>query len=369
MTEYNDLFPSDKEKYSFLHPPEISSTPLSEVHTGTKRKHAATIEPPESEPIEVTSPTCQVHPLELDADLERELGEVYKRQEKEQDFFHLVWGYQSEECEPTAKRRPPEDVDVENESDTQKESNKAVFNRCTSTDEIQDIPETLLHWDTVQQDSNDQLHRSTIRQNRGVSSAFISAEDFPLEKRSQENLQACTVIDENVFSQGPVLAARPVTENRQTMKHPPKLELFNHNNHCSPVKRQNKENHRHISPKHITEVSPLKRLLSPSPVKRFPMLEKPKVKYYQSPEKSAKKSLENEQDSFAMLFTQDSEGFRVIAHRDQQTRHPLKDQTNSPESSESWNLPAKPLEMEEDSDLEPEMLFTQDSQGNIVIKH
>ncbi|KAF3707453.1 Aurora kinase A and ninein-interacting protein [Channa argus] len=74
-------------------------------------------------------------------------------------------------------------------------------------------------------------------------------------------------------------------------------------------------------------------------------------------------SRELDEDSLAMLFTQDSEGFRVIAHRGLHTRSPLKDQTNV--SCGTVNISAyKPLEDEED-----EMLFTQDSEGNQVIKH
>ncbi|XP_007547785.1 aurora kinase A and ninein-interacting protein [Poecilia formosa] len=76
------------------------------------------------------------------------------------------------------------------------------------------------------------------------------------------------------------------------------------------------------------------------------------------------KCREADEDSLAMLFTQDSEGFRVMAHRGLQTRSPLKDQSNlSPGLVRSY----KPVEEEEDED--DEMLFTQDSQGNMVIKH
>lgn len=71
-----------------------------------------------------------------------------------------------------------------------------------------------------------------------------------------------------------------------------------------------------------------------------------------------------DEDSLAMLFTQDSEGFRVIAHRGLQERSPLKDQSNMTNRSVR-NSSYKSL-VEDDED---EMLFTQDSQGNLVIKH
>ncbi|XP_075995631.1 uncharacterized protein aunip [Genypterus blacodes] len=74
---------------------------------------------------------------------------------------------------------------------------------------------------------------------------------------------------------------------------------------------------------------------------------------------------EDDEDSLTMLFTQDSEGFRVIAHRGPQARNPLKDQTNSSFGTMRTTSNYKPF-VEED---EEEMLFTQDSQGNLVIKH
>ncbi|XP_074542925.1 aurora kinase A- and ninein-interacting protein isoform X2 [Halichoeres trimaculatus] len=72
-----------------------------------------------------------------------------------------------------------------------------------------------------------------------------------------------------------------------------------------------------------------------------------------------------DEDSLAMLFTQDSQGFRVIAHRRPQTRSPLKDQSNISFGA-ARSRAFKSIEEEEEED---EMLFTQDSQGNMVIKH
>ncbi|KAL6457115.1 hypothetical protein MHYP_G00340780 [Metynnis hypsauchen] len=260
----------DTEERSSSLPSEISSTLLPEPHMGTKRKRAMTTELQETSNI--TSHTSQVHPQEIDADLEK-------------DF------------------------------------------QC------------------------------------------------------QENLRACAVMHKNTCSQRPVLTTRSGTEKQHTAKHTqnPRKELEismqKHNNtQRSHVKRKDKENIGPTSPTHNTDVPPVNQLLSPSPAKRFSNFEKPsvfqRVRLYPSPKKSAKKSLENKQDSFAMLFTQDSEGFRVIANSSQHTRSVLKDRTNSTEDRENWNLPpVKTLEMEEDSQVEPEVLFTQDSQGNMVIRH
>nr|XP_061787587.1 uncharacterized protein LOC133577603 [Nerophis lumbriciformis] len=57
---------------------------------------------------------------------------------------------------------------------------------------------------------------------------------------------------------------------------------------------------------------------------------------------------EEEEEDLAMLFTQDSDGFRVIAHRGVQGPSPLEDGCRS-----SFE----------------DLLFTQDSQGNTVMKH
>ncbi|XP_068431592.1 aurora kinase A- and ninein-interacting protein [Clinocottus analis] len=74
---------------------------------------------------------------------------------------------------------------------------------------------------------------------------------------------------------------------------------------------------------------------------------------------------EVDEDNLAMLFTQDSEGFRVIAHRGLQARNPLKDKSNI--SSMMVRTSAYRSLIEDDE--EDMMLFTQDSQGNMVIKH
>ncbi|KAM4725412.1 uncharacterized protein aunip isoform 2-T2 [Anableps anableps] len=80
--------------------------------------------------------------------------------------------------------------------------------------------------------------------------------------------------------------------------------------------------------------------------------------------KKQQKCREADEDSLATLFTQDSEGFRVIAHQGLQTRSPLKDQSNL-STGLVRSCAYKPVEEDDDD----EMLFTQDSQGNMVIKH
>ncbi|XP_024296696.1 aurora kinase A and ninein-interacting protein [Oncorhynchus tshawytscha] len=117
---------------------------------------------------------------------------------------------------------------------------------------------------------------------------------------------------------------------------------------------------------------------SPSPNKMSPPLSPVSTHRWTKPhlpspqihvlEQSMKHVLEQplrecEGDTLAMLFTQDSEGLRVIAHRALVSRSPIKDQTNVLASGrDSIFATDKTL-------LGEELLFTQDSQGNKVIKH
>lgn len=78
---------------------------------------------------------------------------------------------------------------------------------------------------------------------------------------------------------------------------------------------------------------------------------------------------ESQPDSIGALFTQDSQGLWVIAHRNRRPLSPLKDRT-SPLAFEEWEAPGVTVTGENsEPDVEEEMLFTQDSQGNLVIKH
>uniref|UniRef100_A0A3B3RAH6 Aurora kinase A and ninein-interacting protein n=1 Tax=Paramormyrops kingsleyae TaxID=1676925 RepID=A0A3B3RAH6_9TELE len=89
-----------------------------------------------------------------------------------------------------------------------------------------------------------------------------------------------------------------------------------------------------------------------------------------SPRRRAPRSLqEDEENTYDMLFTQDSQGQRVIAHRGFEPRSPLKDWTNTANCRLRTGSSSMSVKENEDSELEPEILFTQDSEGNVVIKH
>lgn len=80
-------------------------------------------------------------------------------------------------------------------------------------------------------------------------------------------------------------------------------------------------------------------------------------------------SEKNDRDSWSQLFTEDSQGQRVIAHN---PRAPFQDVTSN------WNrglgqFPDSPWAQYKDRpthlNLQPDLLFTQDSEGNQVIRH
>lgn len=90
-----------------------------------------------------------------------------------------------------------------------------------------------------------------------------------------------------------------------------------------------------------------------------------RTKLRSSPMKRSHPWKAGDEDSLAMLFTQDSEGCTVIAHGSVRGRSPLKDQSNIHAGMSVTSAHKSLLEEEE----EDEILFTQDSQGNLVIKH
>lgn len=250
---------------------------------------------------------------------------------KEQTFLHLISGYESEEDveEPEGKRRFSVPRSILNSAD------KQALIQCLP------IPETLPlnHWEPSTQDSQCLKAIHPAREDGVFSVSQISERDFR--------------------------AQLPPRQHTSTQSRPP----------CplrSPAKHSGKEN----CPSNITKSkdlgwsrSPLK-MRPPSP--RSPAAKsRPWEKRCQSPQgpifKGAQKEFET--DSMASLFTQDSQGFRVIAHRNQQSWSPLKDRTNKASPAGSWEGSVGVLDRDSDQELEAEMLFTQDSQGNLVIKH
>ena len=80
-------------------------------------------------------------------------------------------------------------------------------------------------------------------------------------------------------------------------------------------------------------------------------------------------SEKNDKDSWSQLFTEDSWGQQVIA---QNSRAPFWDVTND-QNQGLGQLPNSPWAQGQDRttqlNLQPDLLFTQDSEGNQVIRH
>ncbi|NP_001386265.1 aurora kinase A- and ninein-interacting protein [Rattus norvegicus] len=76
-----------------------------------------------------------------------------------------------------------------------------------------------------------------------------------------------------------------------------------------------------------------------------------------------------DRDSWSQLFTEDSQGHQVIAHS---TKMPFQDVTNA-RNQGSGQFPDSPQAQGQDGPtllhLQPHLLFTQDSEGNRVIRH
>ncbi|KAL1777019.1 aurora kinase A and ninein-interacting protein isoform X1 [Sigmodon hispidus] len=77
----------------------------------------------------------------------------------------------------------------------------------------------------------------------------------------------------------------------------------------------------------------------------------------------------DDRDSWSQLFTEDSQGQQVIAHN---TKMPFQDVTNVRNQC-SGQYPVSPQAQGQDGPtllhMQPDLLFTQDSEGNQVIKH
>ncbi|XP_027031557.2 uncharacterized protein LOC113661496 isoform X2 [Tachysurus fulvidraco] len=346
----------DAKNYSSPWPSGVSSTPLPEAQMGTKRKREIFESP--SKLDDISRHSSLRHTQEHEEDIKSVSGEVCNDgdDDKEQQFLHLIWGYKSEECEPEGKRRPCENIEIDNTTNSPAGSVKAM----TCGNGSDKLPERLLHRDQTQQCSHE-----SIGIHGGISNdTFFSIEDMNTQE-PEKNGQSETE------TRASFLTPRSSTEIQNTIKHLIKTykepELFQQRNQGSPVKREDKENSRRTPSRHSTALSPFKYRVCSSPTKPSSDFNR---KLCLTPKKSIREDQENDEESLGRLFTQDSEGFRVIAHRSKLSRRPLKDQTNSLEGREYLSIPSViPLEMEENSNPGPEMLFTQDSQGNKVIKH
>ncbi|XP_076157723.1 uncharacterized protein aunip [Alosa pseudoharengus] len=251
---------------------------------------------------------------------------------KEQTFLHLIRGCESDEEveEPEGKRRLSELGSIP------ESAGKQTPVQCLP------IPETLSlsQWEHNTQDSR--CLKTLHQRNVPVREDSV----FSVSQMSERDFRAQMALAEHTSTQRKV---------------------------CSPLRSPAKNTGKENCPSSTARWQDLGR--SRSPLKRRPLSpssaaakSRPLETKCSSPRRSVLKvaKKEFETDSMASLFTQDSQGFRVIAHRNHQSWSPLKDWTNN--SSRGGGLKGSTDE-DTDQDLEAEMLFTQDSQGNLVIKH
>lgn len=313
----------------------------TEAFCGVKRKHEATLEPSETSDIS-TSQAFQVDQTNCDQEIKGQPS-----------FLHLMCGHASDEEEPPEKRRVFASHADHNVLETQEYWNKDVSAKSRNPYNIQSIPETetLFYGESHGLD----LIRKTSKED--CENVLQSQRPKDLQEFKDKHVLG----DQSTTIQRSTLTSRPINTNHKKAK---AFAITNidqeqslYKPKASPVKLIGKENRQPASPIHKSHSSPFKRNLSPAKSRL-------KEKYIHS-------DTEMTGDSLAMLFTQDSEGFCVIAHRDQHPRSPLKDHGNVSNNTDYWNNPSvRSLDKEEEeSDLEAEMLFTQDSEGNVVIKH
>uniref|UniRef100_A0A671RTJ2 Si:ch1073-228h2.2 n=3 Tax=Sinocyclocheilus anshuiensis TaxID=1608454 RepID=A0A671RTJ2_9TELE len=318
----------------------------TEAHARAKRKHDVTLEP-------FTESTSQISEEHCDEDFER----LSAKDQKEQSFLHLICGTEPEEEEPSEKRRHVVHY-TENVLETQEYWNKEASNEYPN----QTIPETETFF---HEESPEHYDLMVWKPSEDAHKHFLKS---PGPKHTDKH----DLRDQKASVKGSILTSRPANENHKrwsaSVNTNKNQEQSWHKNKASPMKRMGKENSWPASPIKNAPTSPFKHHLISSPAKC-----RLKEKYTFPPKKSGKELVNTETvgETFATLFTQDSEGFCVIAHRDQHLRSPLRDQSNLSVGKDYGNSPSATSlgKEEEESDLEPEMLFTQDSEGNMVIKH
>eukprot|EP00063_Salmo_salar_P059087 XP_014033922.1 PREDICTED: aurora kinase A and ninein-interacting protein isoform X2 [Salmo salar] len=319
-----------------------ASTSLRRVNigSGTKRKRAAGLE------SGAQSTGAQPTTLQMSPERENAAGCEWDRQSfRERAYWevshmpHLNMDHQSEEMEePDKKRRlsvnssPPVETDTHEE-----ECRKDQWSACSSPQYSQDLSEP---------DSEGQCVLTHQELLVGVRQASDSGTAFPESLQSEGGFRAWLGAQD-----------RSSTQKRAVPSH---------------LISQQVEGKENDLPRSMSSPSPNKMSppLSPVSTHRWtkPHLPSPQIHVL---EQSMKRVLEQplrecEGDTLAMLFTQDSEGFRVIAHRALVSRSPIKDQTNVLASGRDSIFAADKTLLEEEGE---ELLFTQDSQGNMVIKH
>ncbi|KAM9418471.1 uncharacterized protein aunip isoform 2-T2 [Salvelinus alpinus] len=317
-----------------------ASTSLRRVNigSGTKRKRAAGLE------SGAQSTGAQPTTLQRSPEGENAAGcELYRQSFRERAYWevshmpHLNMDHQSEEMEePDKKRRLSVNSSPPVETGTH-ECSQYQWSACSSPQYSQYRSETNSEGQCVL------THQELLV---GVRQAGDSGTAFPESLQSEGGFRAWLGAQD-----------RTSTQKRAVPSH---------------LISQQVEGKENDLPQSMSSPSPNKMSppLSPVSTHRWTKQHLPSPQIHVL-EQSMKHVLEQplrecEGDTLAMLFTQDSEGFRVIAHRALVSRSPIKDQTNVLASGRDSIFAADKTLLEEEGE---ELLFTQDSQGNMVIKH
>ncbi|XP_056335441.1 aurora kinase A and ninein-interacting protein [Danio aesculapii] len=258
---------------------------------------------------ETNSGTKRKHGISLDPSVDSiihssedgDSEETSANDTKHQRFLHFINGEDPEEEQPPEKRRLISYYTDLNIPDTQEYSNQDAGNEYTN----QIMPET----ETENPQNKHFIHSPSL---------------------NIEHLR-----DQKSSFKASILTSRSGNEHKPhaNLNKEPKPK-------ASPLKRMGKENSSPIN----TPSSPFKLKVISSPSKR-----RLKEKCSSLPSNPCK------QESVSSMFTQDSEGFCVIAHRDQRLQ--------------SADLQSADYRSSQEEESDAEMLFTQDSEGNMVIKH
>ncbi|KAL0961860.1 hypothetical protein UPYG_G00332590 [Umbra pygmaea] len=251
--------------------------------------------------------------------------------------------FKDESEENSVKRRPSGKVSPPVVTDSDDEE---PWGACSSTHCSQALtePSEQVTWNSISQESEGQGGMTDQELPSGMMWASDSGLAFPGSMQKKGGFGALLGLHGQTSIQ-----RRPVLSSMMS----PEVE--------------GKENDTSLSPPSSkrTPLSPVsiyrqRERCIPSPRKH--VLEQPAKRVPEQPLSEA------EADTLGAMFTQDSEGFRVIAHRALVQRSPLKDRSNLVASGrDRIHTAYHSLKVAEHE--EQDMLFTQDSQGNMVIKH
>lgn len=339
--------------------PECSSSLPSSTVVGTKRKRDMNLE------VLGLQSTEDHHVKTFHMDFERERVDCERNSERVDEKDYLPHLNVDHECvkeeeteEPERKRRFTECSPPQVESDPQSEqcNQEKPWSACSSPQYSQELTDSgdLIHYDYITQDFESQYELTHNSQ-----TAFLKS------LQSEEGF--CAWLGVNGRTSSPYAS---LEDDGKENNKPSPSKSQNNNPFLTPLRPLSNhavaKSNAVLPKKHIPEQPWKKDERESAPLSLASQHKWSKTSRSPLKKRAPERLLrEVEEDSLAMLFTQDSEGFRVIAHHGLVDRSPMKDQTNLVSMGREKRTASSKNFVEE----EEVMLFTQDSQGNRVIKH